>query len=282
MNSIKIPLALCVALTVATPLSTALAHPAAPDWTPLFVGVDRSQRLITSPVLLRGVALRIDLQAEGIKPFTTPGNGDRPLDTYGRRTTDFLTEHKLQVAINTHFFGPCCSANDREPKDLINLSVHDGNLVSEPGQGEAILFLESGGIRLLPESEKMFERVELATVDEALGADPVLRDGKPLPKPHIARHPRSAIGFSADRRYCYLLVIDGRRPGHSLGAKLSDVAEWLAWLGADVGYNIDGGGSTTLVIENDKGKPQILNRTSAAERVVGGHLGFFAKRLDGE
>ena len=57
-------------------------------------------------------------------------------------------------------------------------------------------------------------------------------------------------------------------------------------LGAYDGVNVDGGGSTTLVIEDTTGVPIRLNRSSAVadsgrERTVGSHLGLFAKRLPG-
>ncbi|MBD3275102.1 MAG: hypothetical protein GF372_07315 [Candidatus Marinimicrobia bacterium] len=62
------------------------------------------------------------------------------------------------------------------------------------------------------------------------------------------RHPRTAIGISKDERNLLLLVVDGRQPGYSMGMSLSEVSLFLKEIGAYHAYNLDGGGSTTMVI----------------------------------
>jgi hypothetical protein len=61
------------------------------------------------------------------------------------------------------------------------------------------------------------------------------------------RHPRTAIGRLADGRVV-LAVIGGRQPYHSLGMTLVELAATLQALGATDAMNLDGGGSTTLVV----------------------------------
>lgn len=60
------------------------------------------------------------------------------------------------------------------------------------------------------------------------------------------RHPRTAIGALGDGRIV-LLVADGRRPSHSLGMTLLELAAELRRLGAVEAMNLDGGGSSVLV-----------------------------------
>lgn len=70
------------------------------------------------------------------------------------------------------------------------------------------------------------------------------------------RHPRTLAGVDAGGRV-WLIAIDGRRPGHSLGASFAALARLAAHLGlADV-VNLDGGGSTTMVVRG-----RIVNRPS--------------------
>lgn len=60
-------------------------------------------------------------------------------------------------------------------------------------------------------------------------------------------HPRTAIATLADGR-ALLLVVDGRQPSLSIGMNLADLAALLIELGAVEAINLDGGGSTTMVV----------------------------------
>lgn len=57
--------------------------------------------------------------------------------------------------------------------------------------------------------------------------------------------PRSAIGQTADQDVL-LLVIDGRRPEHSIGATVGDCADIMLRYGAIQAANLDGGSSSAL------------------------------------
>ncbi|MDP4193486.1 MAG: phosphodiester glycosidase family protein, partial [Bacteroidota bacterium] len=64
------------------------------------------------------------------------------------------------------------------------------------------------------------------------------------------REPRSAAGISQDSTYLYLITLDGRQSS-SAGATLSEFADLLIKLGVYHGFNLDGGGSTTMVVRNE-------------------------------
>jgi exopolysaccharide biosynthesis protein len=63
------------------------------------------------------------------------------------------------------------------------------------------------------------------------------------------RHPRTMAGVDAAGRLL-LVTVDGRRPAKSVGLTLSEGAALMKWLGAVDAVNLDGGGSTTLVVKN--------------------------------
>lgn len=61
------------------------------------------------------------------------------------------------------------------------------------------------------------------------------------------RHPRTAAGYSAGRRWLFLAVVEGRQPGRSRGMSLYELAEMLLSRGCAEALNLDGGGSSTMV-----------------------------------
>ncbi|MEP7157616.1 MAG: phosphodiester glycosidase family protein, partial [Betaproteobacteria bacterium] len=88
----------------------------------------------------------------------------------------------------------------------------------------------------------------------------VLKAGVPVSSAPLAiRHPRSSVGISADGRTLVMVAIDGRqataeespyRRIHSRGATLQEVGELMRSLGASDAINLDGGGSTSMVIKD--------------------------------
>jgi exopolysaccharide biosynthesis protein len=70
-------------------------------------------------------------------------------------------------------------------------------------------------------------------------------------------HPRTAAGVTA-AGHLILMVVDGRQP-FSRGATLEELAGLMAGVGARDALNLDGGGSTTLVVNG-----QLVNLPSGA------------------
>lgn len=83
-----------------------------------------------------------------------------------------------------------------------------------------------------------------------------------------ARHPRTAVGLSADSSKLFLVTVDGRSESDS-GMSLGELAGVMLELGVYEGMNFDGGGSTTMVINGS-----VVNSPSdkVGERAVGSGL----------
>ena len=62
--------------------------------------------------------------------------------------------------------------------------------------------------------------------------------------------PRTAIGQRKDG-IVLMLVIDGRRPGHSLGVDMVELTNIMLKYGAYNASNLDGGGSSTIVVNGE-------------------------------
>ncbi len=100
---------------------------------------------------------------------------------------------------------------------------------------------------------------EWVGIDEGLGAGPLLlADGRATSRQdwhdegfgdghNLKRHPRTAIGFTADGE-ALLVVVDGRRPGWSIGMTTPETIRLLRAFGATDALMLDGGGSSHLVI----------------------------------
>jgi exopolysaccharide biosynthesis protein len=87
------------------------------------------------------------------------------------------------------------------------------------------------------------------------------------------RHPRTAIARLESGKLL-LVTVDGRQPGISTGMSLDMLARLLLEFGAAEAINLDGGGSTTMVIHN-----KIVNRPSdqTGERPVSDAILVFPK-----
>lgn len=89
------------------------------------------------------------------------------------------------------------------------------------------------------------------------GFPALLRDGRWVgdleqeERPAFAsnRHPRTAVGWDPESRTLWLAVVEGRRAGSAEGMTLPELAELLRHLGATEALNLDGGGSSVMVVE---------------------------------
>jgi signal transduction histidine kinase/CheY-like chemotaxis protein len=93
-------------------------------------------------------------------------------------------------------------------------------------------------------------------------------------------NPRTAVGVSEGGRRVWLVVIDGRRPGWSEGMTTDQLARLLLALGAETALNLDGGGSSALVVRDARGgQPRLVTRPSdpTGERAVGNALAVEAR-----
>ena len=79
-------------------------------------------------------------------------------------------------------------------------------------------------------------------------------------------NPRTAIG-EIDAGH-YLLVVTDGRTSQSAGLSLQELAEVMQSLGAKVAYNLDGGGSSTMVFQGRVVNQPTTNGRSIQERGV--------------
>src|SRR5690606_8524931 len=93
------------------------------------------------------------------------------------------------------------------------------------------------------------------------------RDGHDSLNMILRRHPRTLVGTTRNGSLI-LATVDGRNPGVTVGANFHEAAQLMRWLGATQAINLDGGGSTAMVVKN-----KVVNKPSdGRERAVGDAL----------
>ncbi|MBS1815491.1 MAG: phosphodiester glycosidase family protein [Acidobacteria bacterium] len=211
--------------------------------------------------------MRIDLKAKGISLYSSPQSG--PLDTIATTTSAFLMKNHLQVAINSGFFDPCCKAV-AEPKDVMGLAISQGQLVSHPSSTssyDVALVIRHGEASIAHVSPvQSLKGIETAIAGSAI----IVQDGRnndTVNKLHGAdvSNPRTVIGLSKDHQYLYFVVIDGRKPGYSIGTTNVESAEIMLKIGAFTAMNVDGGGSTAMIKDDGKGGFITVNKPSGGK-----------------
>ena len=246
-----------------------------PQWQPFADGVGYFHGKISQPQI-EFWALMIDLQSPNTRIVTSAGNSffDSPLSM---RVSSFVRDNNLIAGINAVPFD-IASSLENQPIKNMGLVVSDGRLLSGVNRSyDAIIFYKNGTAAICRQTEAG----PIETIENAVGGfHQILADGNPAQRTQslTERHPRSAAGLSANTRYLYLLVIDGRR-SDSAGATEKETSLILANLGSWSGINFDGGGSTALALRYPDGGVRtanlpVHNGIPGRERAVAGCLGI--------
>jgi hypothetical protein len=272
-----------------------------PEWQPfareITGGLEYFEGRVSRP-RLEFYALKVDLSDPGLKIVVAGGGigpnsdgnaGDLPGGkAFSVKVSTFVSENNLLAGINALPFD-VVSGVEGEPRTNIGVVIADGVMISPPTSNfDALVFYAadsadgdgsggtSGAVAIIAQSEiSTTENIENAVG----GFRRILEKGEPVQRVTdlAARHPRSAAGICPERRFLYLVVIDGRRPG-SVGATEEETALLLCALGAVEGLNFDGGGSSAMALRYTDGIVRTVNTPvhggiPGRERAVAGCLG---------
>lgn len=246
-----------------------------------FDGIRIVSRTTEVPRPLAYHVLLIDTEAEGLSFRLTPPNGDDPRETTRQTVRAWVTETEAQVGINTHFFAPW--PPDDPYADCLGFAASDGDAyspfsASRPyaiaiGPDNAATFVQRDEA-----DETGFGFVPDVPVDDAFGAgERIITDGTNTAT-WEELHPRTAAGITAGGDLVFV-VVDGRQEGVSEGMTTPEVAELMLEFGVENAINLDGGGSSTLVVSDPA--PRVVNvpvgiLLPRTERDNGCNLAIFA------
>ena len=252
------------------------------------------------PREMAGHIVRVDLKTPGIrvtgtrrapewgKPMPDYTKKKMPIDTARQTTRDFLEEYRangtnMVFAVNTSAWRPWEKPHNHKYGKFINFLVSGGEVVSNSRRRCPMLVVFTNNVAVGTNRLDTADVKSVAVAHPGYDIESILENGKVVKSkkkqytPAIA--PRTAMGVSADGRYVYALVVDGRQKGYSVGAELSDLARILRAAGADDAVNMDGGGSSTIAFwDGSKNETVIPNRHDAQRknyRAVAANMGFY-------
>lgn len=184
---------------------------------------------------------------------------------------------------------------DKRISDLVKLRVENDTITYISSPGETVACPDGDGYLIIVKgiyadyanenfkvgdhvSTRISSSVDLDSIKTAVGgAGRMLVNGSVVSDGTIitGRQPRTALGISQDEKKLILMVVDGR--GTSIGATHDEMATLMKEYGAYNAMHLDGGGSSTMVVETaDEDSLSVKNTVSeGTQRKIMTALGVF-------
>ena len=172
--------------------------------------------------------------------------------SYGRNvtatTSDIAESVDAILAINGDYYGA-------QEKGYV---IRNGKLYRSTAVNgsEDLVIYKDGSFEIINESEVTAEELIAKGAVQTLSFGPALVENGKISVDSddevgraMASNPRTAIGIKSDGTYVFV-VSDGRTD-ESEGLSLLQLAEFMENLGAETAYNLDGGGSSTMVFKGN-------------------------------
>jgi exopolysaccharide biosynthesis protein len=223
----------------------------------------------SKPRPLRLYFLRIALDARGLEVITLPGedpDGEGPAESQLTNPLDLFKKFKALAAVNANAFAglskdQAAAPNwyEGQPVDMHGLVVSLAKKISPVENQRTSFWLDTRNVPHLGDP------AEGDSVKEAVSDwfSPLLINARIIPKPEDqALHPRTALGFDNSGSWLLLMVADGRQPGFSEGVTLYELAEILQSKGCTQSINLDGGGSSILLVQESGKDVRTINSPS--------------------
>ena len=189
-------------------------------------------------------------------------------NTYGRNitetTSNIASENNAILAINGDYYGARQSG----------YVIRNGSLYrNSSGNRDALAIMKNGEFEFVSEGETSAETLLQNGALQVFSFGPVLLEDGSISVTEneevgmaMASNPRTAIGYLGKNHYVFV-VSDGRT-SESAGLSLYELASFMKSLGVSDAYNLDGGGSSTMVFKGEVINTPTTNGHSSEERAV--------------
>ena len=189
-------------------------------------------------------------------------------NTYGRNITDTTSDmaenNNAVLAINGDYYGARQSG----------YVIRNGKLYRDTsGNRDALVIQKNSEFKFVSESETSASELLQDGALQAFSFGPVLLNNGEVSVGEndevgmaMASNPRTAIGYLGNNHYVFV-VSDGRT-SESAGLSLYELASFMKELGVKDAYNLDGGGSSTMVFKGEIINNPTTSGRSGEERAV--------------
>jgi hypothetical protein len=284
----------------------------------LFVGISTETVAFTcGSVVSTAHVIRVDLGAPGLSFATSGPSGGGPGEFVLEPTTSFLQRTGSQVAFNANLFTVCCTdfppTLPPDPKaltQLIGLEISGGRVLSPvkanvppsdqtctpptpsyPFDQSILVTGHAARIEKIDNAAPPQADVAVTGSHLLVQAKQNVAPSNTCPTEFFGQNARTLVGLDAGNGVLWIAAVD-RSTSH--GVTLPQAAQLMIGLGAATAINLDGGGSTSLVIEDGGGMPRLLNLPNDpppdpthctfrvgkhCARYVGASFGIHAQRL---
>ena len=169
-------------------------------------------------------------------------------DTFGRnfqeKPSSIAKRHEALLAVNGDYYG---FRDD-------GVMIRDGVLYRDAPAREGAAILPDGRLILYDETEATAEELMAMGALHAFSFGPILLQDSVAPRAYqtgiSGLNPRTAIGMIAPGHFVWA-VVDGRLKGYSRGMTLRELSALFAELGCTDAYNLDGGGTSTMIWDGE-------------------------------
>lgn len=148
-----------------------------------------------------------------------------------------------------------------------SMSIPEGKIVlSGHGKGNDFLSSISVGDELIVDMDIAFNVSNVKIKNMISTHNIILKGGiksNLIDDIAVGRHPRTAVGYNADKSKVYFIVVDGRSDA-SKGVTTKELADIFIYWKASDAVNLDGGGSSCMVLNNSI----VNNPSDKSERAV--------------
>ncbi|NLE60793.1 MAG: phosphodiester glycosidase family protein [Planctomycetes bacterium] len=237
---------------------------------------DPPMRLFVAQVDLANPKVRVDVSPGGPDP-----DGAGEWETTLMVPTKVAARERFDLAVNGDFFSiPPKPANSTTRPSYrsevwagaIGPAVTDGKAWSVANKKTPCLIVRKNG-RV---SIDVIDKPPADAAEVIAGNVMLVEKGKPVIHESKAKHPRTVVGLNDKNTKLTILVVDGRQRGVSIGMSYEELAKEMIRLGCHTAINLDGGGSSVMVMRNpETNEYKILNKPSdGRERPVANVLGI--------